>query len=162
RSPQIALPDRSLPSTVDLPQPNAIQTASAVSMTEVTWRSTKRLGGFAARVLVLALALGAAGGSAAGQRAGTITVVYRTFSDVQATASYMPDTNSQFEIQNPGVTVQLVPATASQEEDYATNVRLMQRSRATAPDVLVEDSCNIAADAAAAYLLPLDDSLADW
>jgi multiple sugar transport system substrate-binding protein len=116
---------------------------------------------FATRVLVLVLALGAAGCGVAEKQAGTIRVVYPVFSDVPVMDSYMRDVKRQFEDQNAGVTVHLVPVNAS-PDDYATKVRLMDRSRAAAPDVFVGDSYNIAADAAATYLLPLDDYLADW
>jgi multiple sugar transport system substrate-binding protein len=140
-----------------MPQRNAIQSASAGAVKEVTWQNTKRLGGFATRVLVLALALGAAGCSAAEKRAGTITVVYPISGDAQALDPYMRDVKHQFEVQNSGVTVRLVPVSSS-SDDYAIKVQLMQRSRTIAPDVLVEDSYNIAAD----YLLPLDGYLVDW
>lgn len=116
---------------------------------------------FATKVLVPVLALGAAGCGVAEKQAGTLRVVYPIFGDVPVMDSYMRDVKRQFEDQNTGVTVQLVPVNASLD-DYATKVRLMDRSRATAPDVFVGDSYNIAADAAATYLLPLDDYLADW
>lgn len=66
-----------------------------------------------------------------------------------------------FEAQNSGVTVELVPIQAS-ENDFYTKIALMMKSEETAPDVVTEDTFLINSDAAAGYLEPLNDKVAQW
>ncbi len=61
---------------------------------------------------------------------------------------------------NPGVTVKLQPIES--EDEYFTKLALMNGSPDTAPDVIYEDTFQLRSDAAAGYLLPIDDYLADW
>lgn len=46
--------------------------------------------------------------------------------------------------------------------DYYTKLALMLQSEDTAPDVMYEDGFMVKSDAAAGYLAPLDDYLAEW
>ena len=109
-------------------------------------------------VIALALTATACGSSTA--NANTIKIVYRVYSDFPQMDDFMKSVKKEFEAANPGVTAQLDPITAL--DDYVTKVQLMQRSPSTAPDVLFEDSFYVNADAAAGYLLPLDDRLKSW
>jgi multiple sugar transport system substrate-binding protein len=67
----------------------------------------------------------------------------------------------EFEEANPGVTVELEPIQAN-DDDYSTKLALSQKSEETAPDVFYEDTFRLRSDIDAGYLLNLDDQLADW
>lgn len=67
----------------------------------------------------------------------------------------------EYEKDNPGKTVTLVPIQA-QGNDYYTKLALMNKAPATAPDVMYEDTFIVKADAQAGYLLPLDEYTAKW
>ncbi len=55
----------------------------------------------------------------------------------------------------------IAPITSS-EGDYFARIALSLQSEKTAPDLVAEDTFQIAADVAAGYLTPLDDYLADY
>jgi multiple sugar transport system substrate-binding protein len=110
-------------------------------------------------IIALALADVACGSDSGDPK--TIRIVYRNFSDFPQMDDSMKVVKKEFEAANPGLTAQLSPVTAA-SDDYLAKVQLMQRSPTTAPDVLFEDSYNVNADAAAGYLLPLDDRLKNW
>ena len=110
---------------------------------------------------VLALTFGGVGCGSGTSHENTIRVVYRSYSDFAKLGPLLTAVKTDFEAANPGVSVQLVPVTAM-DNDYQHKVQLMQRSAATAPDVLFEDGFFIDADAAAGYLLPLDGYLGSW
>jgi len=112
-------------------------------------------------VAALTLPLAACGGGDSAGDAKTIKIVYRNYSDFPQMDTFMKDVKKQFEAANPGITAQLTPV-SSLDSDYLAKVQLMQRSPSTAPDVLFEDSFNVNADAAAGYLLPIDDYLGKW
>jgi len=67
----------------------------------------------------------------------------------------------EFEAANPGVTVELDPIAAT-DDDYKTKLALSHRSAETAPDVFYEDQGNVRSDAEAGYLLALDEYTAKW
>lgn len=66
-----------------------------------------------------------------------------------------------FEKDHPGVTIQLEPIQAS-ENDFYTKIDLMMKSEGTAPDVVTEDTFLINSDASAGYLSPLNDYVSKW
>ncbi|WP_022878587.1 extracellular solute-binding protein [Microbacterium sp. B19] len=105
-----------------------------------------------------------AGGSSAapatesGER--TITVAYQKTSAFHQLDDLFQKVKPEFEAANPGVTVKLQPIES--ENDYFTKLALMNGSPDTAPDVMYEDSFQIRSDAAAGYLLPLDDYVNGW
>jgi len=101
---------------------------------------------------------GASGGGAA---ATTIKVVYQKTASFTAADDLMQKVKTEYEAANPGVTVQLDPITAEADQ-YYTKLALMEGSPATAPDVIYEDTFQVRSDAAAGYLLPIDDYLAKW
>ena len=105
---------------------------------------------------------GGGGGAAdGGSDEGTLKVAYQKFGNFTQMDEHMKATAETFEAANPGMTVELVPI-AAQENDYFTKLALMNRSPATAPDVMYEDTFKIKSDAAAGYLLPLDEHVDGW
>ncbi len=74
---------------------------------------------------------------------------------------WLKQVKTQFESQNSGVTVELVPIQAS-ENDFYTKIALMMKSDETAPDIVTEDTFLINSDAAAGYLEPLNDKVSAW
>ncbi|MDO4272244.1 MAG: extracellular solute-binding protein [Eubacteriales bacterium] len=64
-----------------------------------------------------------------------------------------------YEKENPNVDVELIEVSGN---DMNTKLTMMMQSEKTAPDVIAEDGFMVKADAAAGYLEPLDDRLADW
>lgn len=130
-------------------------------------KTAKKL--MATKVLSLGLALGVAASltacgssdSGSGGDAKTIKVAYQTTATFDQMQTLMDATKKQFEAANPGVTVELQPVQA-EGADYYTKLALMNKSSETAPDVQYEDTFKIQSDAAAGYLLPLDDKLSSW
>ncbi len=90
----------------------------------------------------------------------TITVAYQKTSSFHQLDDLFQKVKPEFEAANPGVTVKLVPIES--ESDYFTKLALMNGSPDTAPDVMYEDSFQIRSDAAAGYLLPLDNYVNNW
>jgi multiple sugar transport system substrate-binding protein len=119
--------------------------------------------------LATVLALGAASalvlsGCSAGESGGgsdTIKVAYQKFGTFTQLDDHMKQVKAAFEAENGGVTVELVPIEA-QQNDYFTKLALMNKSAATAPDVMYEDTFMVESDADAGYLAPLDEYTADW
>ncbi|MGP9018467.1 extracellular solute-binding protein [Streptomyces sp. BR1] len=115
-------------------------------------------------VLATALAAGslaACGGS--GGDSGTVKVAYNRSTDnkVRFKDDFLQSVKEQFEKDNPGKKVKLVPIQAP-DNDYATKAQQMMRSSKTAPDLVYEDTFRINSDIKAGYLRPLDDKLDAW
>lgn len=91
----------------------------------------------------------------------TITVAYQRTEGIQTMHNLLTSAKEQYEADNQGVTIELAPIEAA-EEDYATQLALSQQSPDTAPDVFYQDTFRVRSDVAAGYILPLDDYLADW
>ncbi|MBU9711668.1 extracellular solute-binding protein [Evansella tamaricis] len=68
------------------------------------------------------------------------------------------DLRDEFEAENEGVTVELIPL----HDDVTTKQAMMMQSADTSPDVAVEDTFIINSDVNAGYLSPMDDILNDW
>ena len=117
------------------------------------------LGATAALVLSACGAGGVAGGS--GGDSKTIKVAYMKFGTFTQLDSHMKDVKKTFEAAHKGLTVQLMPIEA-QENDYATKIALMNQSAATAPDVMYEDTFRVKSDVDAGYFAPLDGYTAKW
>ena len=109
----------------------------------------------------LALSLGACGSGGGGSDSSTIKVAYQKFGNFTQADTLFKDVKADYEKANPGITVELVPIEA-QQNDYFTKLALMNRSPSTAPDVMYEDTYMIKSDVEAGYLAPLDDYLAEW
>ncbi|QIP84577.1 ABC transporter substrate-binding protein [Streptomyces sp. Tu 2975] len=102
-------------------------------------------------------------GSGSGDDPDTVEVVYNRSTDnkIRFKDAYLEAAKRQFEKENPGKKVELVPIQAP-DNDYATKAQQMMRSPKTAPDLVYEDTFRINSDIKAGYLKPLDDRLAGW
>ncbi|MGW7287085.1 ABC transporter substrate-binding protein [Streptomyces sp. NPDC054847] len=102
-------------------------------------------------------------GSGSGGDPDTVEVVYNRSTDnkIRFKDAYLEAAKRQFEKENPGKKVKLVPIQAP-DNDYATKAQQMMRSPKTAPDLVYEDTFRINSDIKAGYLKPLDDRLAGW
>lgn len=109
--------------------------------------------------------VGCSSGSQSGESgdasAKTITIAYQKTSSFHQLDDLLQTVKPEFEAANPGVTVNLQPIEAEQDQ-YFTKLALMNGSKSTAPDVIYEDTFQVMSDAAAGYLAPIDDYLADW
>ena len=110
-------------------------------------------------ISALLLPVAACGGGADDEH--KLKVVYQRYGEDVRVEAHMKRTKEALERSYPDVEVELIPVVAPDNE-YLSKVQLMQRSPATAPDVLYEDSFNINADVDAGYLAPLDEFLAKW
>lgn len=115
----------------------------------------------AAVTTVTALAACSGGGDSSGGDADTITVVYQRTAEFYQLHDMLEQAKEQFEAENDGITIELAPIEADQDQ-YFTRLALMNGSASTAPDVIYEDTFQIRSDAAAGYLLAIDDYLAEW
>ena len=121
---------------------------------------TMATGLLTATALTVALA-GCSGGSGDAGDGKTIRVAYQTTATFNQMQTLMENAKKEYEAAHEGMTVELVPIQA-EGADYYTKLALMNKSASTAPDVQYEDTFKIQSDAAAGYLLPLDDYLAKW
>lgn len=120
------------------------------------WKSL--ISGVAAAA-ILAVPACAAGTDGAEDR--VLKIAYQKTDSFAAVDNMLTAAKKDFEAANPGVTVEMQPIMAN-DEDYGTKLALALRSPETAPDVFYEDSFRVRADAAAGYLLKLDERLAAW
>ncbi|WIE71818.1 extracellular solute-binding protein [Curtobacterium sp. MCJR17_020] len=122
-------------------------------------KRTRIIAGLAAAAVA---AVGLAGCSASGSASSdTIKIAYQKFGAFQQLDAQMKVVKKEYEKDNPGKKVTLVPIQA-QGNDYYTKLALMNKAPATAPDVMYEDTFLVKADAEAGYLLPLDKYTAKW
>ena len=96
-----------------------------------------------------------------GEASDTIKVAYQKFGTFTQLDAHMKQVKDAFEAENEGLTVELVPIEA-QQNDYFTKLALMNQSAATAPDVMYEDTFMVESDADAGYLAPLDEYTEAW
>ncbi|OIJ98571.1 extracellular solute-binding protein [Streptomyces colonosanans] len=124
-------------------------------------RSTVPLTGFVA--LALAAAALSACSSSSGSDASTVKISFKQSTDnsIHVMDDYLAGIKKQFEKENPGKKVQLVPIKAPDSE-YYTKLQQMLRSPKTAPDLVYEDTFLINSDITSGYLRPLDPYLAKW
>ncbi|MGW0903468.1 extracellular solute-binding protein [Streptomyces sp. NPDC002853] len=118
--------------------------------------------------LLLATALVAAGtltacGGDSGDDPDTVKVSFKQSTDnqVKVMDTFLADIKKQFEKENPGKKVKLVPIKAPDSE-YYTKLQQMMRSPKTAPDLVYEDTFLINSDITSGYLKPLDPYLDKW
>ncbi|MCX4670084.1 extracellular solute-binding protein [Streptomyces sp. NBC_01381] len=118
--------------------------------------------------LLLATALVAAGtltacGGDSGDDPDTVKVSFKQSTDnqVKVMDTFLADVKKQFEKENPGKKVKLVPIKAPDSE-YYTKLQQMMRSPKTAPDLVYEDTFLINSDITSGYLKPLDPYLDKW
>lgn len=109
----------------------------------------------------LAVGLAGCAGGGSGADDDTLRVAYQKTSSFTAMDELMTTVKAEYEKEYPDRKVELVPIEAEQDQ-YFTKLALMNGSPDTAPDVIYEDTFQIRSDAAAGYLLPIDEYLADW
>lgn len=127
----------------------------------MTVRTRTLIAGSLGTALVLTLAA-CGGGSEKGDK-DTVEVVYKRSMDNETRImdDYLTKVKKQFEKDNPGKKIKLVPVQAP-DADYYSKVQLMLRSPRTAPDLVYEDTFLINSDIESGYLTPLDGYLKDW
>lgn len=96
-----------------------------------------------------------------GGSSDTIRVAYQKFGTFTQLDDHMKQVKAAFEAEHEGLTVELVPIEA-QQNDYFTKLALMNQSESTAPDVMYEDTFMVESDADAGYLAPLDEYTESW
>lgn len=117
----------------------------------------------AVSVLVATSMVALVGCSTAAEEPGTKTlkIVYEKTDSFTALDTLFTKIKPEFEAANKGVTVELQPIQAN-DDDYSTKLALAQQSAETAPDVFYEDTFRLRSDIDAGYLLNLDKYLAGW
>jgi multiple sugar transport system substrate-binding protein len=123
-----------------------------------TGRRARALATLAVAGLVITACSG--GGGSSGDTS-TVTVTYQQFGGSHVQEQFLTGVKAEFEKANPGVTINLQPITAS-ENDYYTKLQLQMRTPKTSPDVVYEDTFLINSDIEAGYLRPLDEQLSSW
>ncbi|MEU1333655.1 extracellular solute-binding protein [Streptomyces sp. NPDC005865] len=115
-----------------------------------------------ASALLAAATLTACGGGS-GDDPDTVKVSFKQSTDnkIKVTDTYLDGIKRQFEKENPGKKVKLVPIKAPDSE-YYTKLQQMMRSPKTAPDLVYEDTFLINSDITSGYLKPLDPYLDKW
>jgi multiple sugar transport system substrate-binding protein len=122
----------------------------------------KKKTALAISAVTLGAILGTAGcAPAADSDPVTITVSYIKTDAFTALDSLFSAAKTQFEASHDGVTVELQPIAAT-DEDYKTKLALSLRTAETSPDVFYEDTTNVRPDAEAGFLLNLDSRLEGW
>ncbi len=117
----------------------------------------------AVTAVAVSLTLTACGSSEEGAASSddTIRVAYQKTTAFYQADDLMKKVKSEFEAANEGRTVELVPIEAEQDQ-YFTKLALMNGSASTAPDVIYEDTFQVRSDAAAGFLLPIDEYVNEW
>lgn len=114
-----------------------------------------------AGALAAATALTACGGGKDGHSASNLKVAYQKTSAFTQLDALLTKAKGEFEAAHPDVTIELIPIEAEQDQ-YFTKLALMNGSPSTAPDIIYEDSFQVRSDAAAGYLLPIDEYVESW
>ncbi|WP_310728708.1 extracellular solute-binding protein [Streptomyces sp. N2A] len=121
-----------------------------------------------APLILLAAAVVAAGtltgcGSGSGSDKDTVKVAFIKDTNAKVTVrdDYVRLVARQFEKNNPGKKVRLIPIQAS-ENDYYAKIQQMMRSPRTAPDLVYEDTFLVNSDIKAGLLRPLDAQVKTW
>ncbi|RAX19045.1 ABC transporter substrate-binding protein [Actinomyces sp. Z5] len=108
-----------------------------------------------------AAALTACSGSSSKRSSSTLKIAYQKTSAFTQLEDLLTKAKDEFEAANSEVTIELVPIEAEQDQ-YFTKLALMNGSDSTAPDVMYEDSFQVRSDAAAGYLMPIDEYVEAW
>ncbi len=90
-----------------------------------------------------------------------ISVAFNATGDFPEPKATLTAAKASFEAENPGVTVELQEEVAA-DDAYHTKLQLRLQSGSDVPDVMYYSPGWLDADAAAGYLAPLDDGLAQW
>ncbi len=90
-----------------------------------------------------------------------VSVAYNSTGSFPEPDATLKAAETAFEAANPGVDVELISITAS-DDDYHTKMQLQLQAGDDVADVMYFSPNWVDADAAAGYLAPLDDALAAW
>ncbi len=96
-----------------------------------------------------------------GSAGATIKVAYQKTASFFQLDDMLHKAKTEYESAHAGTTIELDPIEA-EEDQYYTKLALMNGSPDTAPDVIYEDTFQVRSDAAAGYLLPMDDYVNGW
>ena len=128
---------------------------------KVTERSSRRTflkvtGGIAA-TLPLAMLAGCSGE----RDSSTLKVAYQQFGSGTTLKQWLTKIIAEFTKKHRGVSVELVPIVAA-ENDYFTKNELLMSSPRSCPDLVFEDTFILLSDVAAGYIQPIDDLVKGW
>ncbi|MEV6995594.1 extracellular solute-binding protein [Streptomyces sp. NPDC093228] len=132
-----------------------------VRPTAARFRSTSVLTALLAVSLAAPTLTACGGGSGSDPDTVKISFKQSTDNSIHVMDDYLAGIKKQFEKENPGKKVELVPIKAPDSE-YYTKLQQMLRSPKTAPDLVYEDTFLINSDITSGYLKPLDPYLAKW
>lgn len=90
-----------------------------------------------------------------------VSVAYNNTGSFPEPEATLKAAETAFEAANPGVDVELISITAS-DDDYHTKMQLQLQAGDDTADVMYYSPNWVDADAAAGYLAPLDDALTTW
>lgn len=121
-------------------------------------RTFLRIAAGSAVVLPLAALAGCSG---ADRDPGTIRVAYQQFGSGTQMETMLQRVSEEYTARNPGVSIELVPIVAA-ENDYFTKNELLMSSPRTSADVVYEDSFILLSDVGAGYLQSIDEQIAGW
>ena len=91
----------------------------------------------------------------------TLVVTYYKTSSFAQMDELMKRVKGEFEEAHKGVTIDLQPVEAEADQ-YFTKLALMNKSKSKAPDIIYEDTFQVMSDAAAGYLMPIDQYVKNW
>ncbi|PWH05751.1 sugar ABC transporter substrate-binding protein [Brachybacterium endophyticum] len=117
-------------------------------------RTVLRFTAGAAVALPLAACSGSSGPS-------TVRIAYQQFGSGTQLSNWLNASAKTFTKDNPGLSIELVPIVAA-ENDYFTKNELLMSSPRTSADVVYEDSFIMLSDVGAGYLQPMDEEIATW
>ena len=91
----------------------------------------------------------------------TLRVAYQQFGSGTTLQQWLTKIIAEFTKKHPGVSVELVPIVAA-ENDYFTKNELLMSSPRSCPDLVFEDTFILLSDVAAGYIQPIDDLVKGW
>jgi multiple sugar transport system substrate-binding protein len=93
--------------------------------------------------------------------AGTVRIAYQQFGSGTSLRDWLDASAKSFTAAHPGMSVELVPIVAA-ENDYFTKNELLMSSPRTSADIVYEDSFIMLSDVGAGYLRPIDEHIEGW
>ena len=91
----------------------------------------------------------------------TLKVAYQQFGSGTTLQQWLTKIIAEFTKKHPGVSVELLPIVAA-ENDYFTKNELLMSSPRSCPDLVFEDTFILLSDVAAGYIQPIDDLVKGW
>jgi multiple sugar transport system substrate-binding protein len=106
-------------------------------------------------------ALPLVGGCGSTGSAQAVRIQYQQFGSGTVMRDFLRDVTDQLTALDSGISTELVPLVAS-EDDYFTKNELMMSSPNVTPDLVYEDTFILKSDVAAGYLRPIDEFVDSW